>query len=120
MPATSKSNTNLPTLHRKGVIWDTRAKQFTCRVGYKLNNEAKRVRDFQYLGRDPDEATIKHIQLEREWEATKNRWDEIANNLHMILPDHLEYANVSKPFWIDPEWEPKAKIRTPRRPCWCI
>ena len=30
----------------------------------------------------------------------------------MILPEHLEYANISKPFWIDPEWEAQAKIRT--------
>lgn len=100
-------STNYPTAHslnRKGVSWDTRAKQFTCRVGYRFNEVGARVRDFQYLTADPDDATIRHITLGKRWEADCNRWPALVQVIRLGLPDPLKSADLSKPVWIKEEW----------------
>lgn len=68
-----KSLSLLPEHPRKGIFVDQRARQYASRVGYDLRDK-QRVRSFQYLGKDADEATLQHIQLEREWETTKANW----------------------------------------------
>jgi hypothetical protein len=79
-------------------------------VGYDLRDDASRVRSFQYLGGDPDEATLRHIKLTREWDAIKQEWPKIKDDVRTTLPPLLEHANLSKPIWIKPEWRAEAKI----------
>jgi hypothetical protein len=115
MAVTSQRNHTQPTLDRKGISWDARARQFTCRVGYRLNDRGERARDFQYLTGDADEATVRHINLVREWDATCSKWPEWVSILPAILtPDQIKVAGTAKPFWIKPEWREAAQHLTDR------
>src|SRR5688572_27570064 len=104
MTATSTDNPTVPTLDRKGVSWDARARQFTCRVGYRFNAKGDRTRDFQYLTADPDDATVKHITLCKQWEADCNRWPGLVEVIRAGLPEALKGADLTKPIWIKEEW----------------
>jgi len=89
---------------RKGVSWDSRAKQYTCRVGYDLRDDGRRVRSFQYLSADPDEAILRHIKLDREWFDLKENWPRLSELLAKYGPPAVRSADLSKPVWCKPEW----------------
>ncbi len=98
--ATTATSTQYPislSLNRKGVSWDARAGQFTCRVGYRFSERGARVRDFQYLTADSDEATLRHITLMKRWGADCDRWPTRVNVIRLGLPDYLKAADLSKP-----------------------
>ena len=67
--------------------------------GLRFNAKAERVRDFQYLGAHPDDATVKHITLGKQWEADCNRWPALAGTIRAGLPEGLKDADLSKPVW---------------------
>jgi hypothetical protein len=94
----------VPTLNRKGVSWDRRARQFTCRVGYRFNHAGKRARGFQYLTGDPETATLQHITLLKDWERLEADWPALRRQVVHGLPEHLVEADLSKPVWVRPEW----------------
>lgn len=110
------STDTMTEIDRKGVSFDRRAKQFTCRVGYSLDRDGKRVRCFQYLGDDPEQATAKHIELLKEWKWTKANWQEpvfdgitVKDFTRTGLPESIrDKAELDMPVFVKPEWRVQA------------
>jgi hypothetical protein len=89
---------------RKGIYVEASAGQYACCLGYDLNARGDRARARHRLTADPEEATLRHIQLTREWSKTVAEWPLLKNTVRAYLPPQLTHADLSKPFWIKPEW----------------
>lgn len=93
------------SLGRRGVYFDKRAGQFVSRVGFWLNNAGQRKRALQYLGAEPEEATIKHIGLVARWNNIKANWLALRDLIRPGLPEAIRAtADLALPVWIRDEW----------------
>lgn len=100
-----------PSLGREGTYYHEPTRQFCSRLGFDLNRDGKRVRASQNLGTDPDQATIRHIQLTNEWRWTKENWGEIRDMIRLGLPDEIrDKAEIDLPVWIKPAWAERAQV----------
>ena len=69
--------------------------------GLRFNAKAERVRDFQYLGAHPDDATVKHITLGKQSVGSRLQplWPTLVGTIRAGLPEGLKDADLSKPVW---------------------
>ncbi len=106
-----------PSISREGVYLDKRARQYVSRLGSWLNAEGRRARALQYLGSDPEQATVKHVGIVAEWKWTKANWNKpvvagamtLAEFVREGLPDDIrDTAELDLPVWVKPEWAARA------------
>ena len=77
----------VPNIGREGVYFHQPSGQFVSRLGFELNRAGKRVRAFRYLGNDPEEATLRHVAVVREWKFMKAHWAQYRELIRLGLPD---------------------------------
>jgi hypothetical protein len=92
-------------LGREGVYFDKRAGQYCSRLGFWLNAKGERARALQYLGSDPEAATVKHVGIVAEWKRTKENWAAYRDVIRPGLPEAIrDVADLALPVWIKAEW----------------
>jgi integrase len=96
---------NSTDIGREGVYLHKGSKQFVSRLGFELNPAGNRVRAFQYLGHDPEQATVKHVRIVALWKWTKSTWPSIRDIIRSGLPiTYRETADLTLPVWVRDEW----------------
>ena len=102
----SDRRTAKPTLlphPRKGIYVEAAAGQYATRVGYEVSRDGRRVRSLQRLGKDPEEATIRHIRLRQEWQRLTADWPTLRSSLLPSWGDREWPEFLAKPTWITKE-----------------